>query len=124
LFLAGAAVGRAADAWKVWKDNDTLTAAELNGNFATLDNRLKAVEAPQTRCVRVHLTTTQTTQTVYTRLDFAQDGVEFNPGQEFETATDIFTVKAAGFYTLTCGIAVPTTAAGTYVAAVIRVNGV
>src|SRR5262249_25312179 len=91
--------------------------------FAALDTRVGALEAPTTGLLRVHLTANQTLPAGSTRLDFSRDGVEFDVGQEFDTATDLFTAKAAGYYTITCNATVPTSAAGVYTVVQIQVNG-
>src|SRR5262249_15167639 len=112
-----------AGAWTIWNDGDVLRAADLNANFATLDARLKALEAPASGLVRVHLTTSQNLAAGATRIDYSRDGVEFDVGQEFDTATDLFTAKAAGYYSLTCNATIPTTTAGVYSVIQIHVNG-
>src|SRR4051794_20155479 len=102
LLLVAAAVSRAAGSLTTWADGDVLHAADLNANFAGLDARLKALEAPASGLLRVHLTANQNLASGATRLDYSRDGVEFDVGQEFDTATDLFTAKAAGYYSLTC----------------------
>jgi hypothetical protein len=42
--LGAAAIGYAGPTLHVWKDGDTLTAADLNGNFTALDTRIAALE--------------------------------------------------------------------------------
>ncbi len=107
----------------IFSPNTVISSAQVNANFAALDTRLGAVEAPTSGLLRVHLTANQTLAAGSTRLDFSRDGVEFDVGQEFDTATDLFTAKAAGYYSITCNATVPTTVAGVYTVVQIRVNG-
>lgn len=107
----------------IFSPNTLISSAQVNANFAGLDSRLGALEAPTTGLLRVHLTANQTLPAGSTRLDFSRDGVEFDVGQEFDTATDLFTAKAAGYYSITCNATVPTTTAGTYTVVQIQVNG-
>jgi len=107
----------------IFSPNTLISSAQVNANFAGLDSRLGALEAPTTGLLRVHLTANQTLPAGSTRLDFSRDGVEFDVGQEFDTATDLFTAKAAGYYSITCNATVPTTTAGIYTVVQIQVNG-
>jgi hypothetical protein len=107
----------------IFSPNTLISSAQVNANFAGLDSRLGALEAPTTGLLRVHLTANQTLPAGSTRLDFSRDGVEFDVGQEFDTATDLFTTKAAGYYSITCNATVPTTTAGVYTVVQIQVNG-
>jgi hypothetical protein len=107
----------------VFSPNTVISSAQVNGNFAALDTRLNALEAPQTGLLRVHLSANQTLPAGMTRLDYSRDGVEFDVGQEFDTATDLFTAKAAGYYSITCNATIPTTGAGVYSVVQIQVNG-
>ena len=107
----------------IFSPNTLISSAQVNANFAGLDSRLGALEAPTTGLLRVHLTANQTLPAGSTRLDFSRDGVEFDVGQEFDTATDLFTAKAAGYYSITCNATVPTTAPGVYTVVQIQVNG-
>jgi hypothetical protein len=107
----------------IFSPNTVISSAQVNANFAGLDSRLGALEAPTTGLLRVHLTANQTLPAGSTRLDFSRDGVEFDVGQEFDTATDLFTTKAAGYYSITCNATVPTTTAGVYTVVQIQVNG-
>ena len=107
----------------VFSPNTVISSAQVNANFAGLDTRLGALEAPTTGLLRVHLTATQALPVGSTRLDFSRDGVEFDVGQEFDTATDLFTAKAAGYYSITCDATIPTTSAGVYTVVQIQVNG-
>jgi hypothetical protein len=107
----------------IFSPNTVISSAQVNMNFAGLDSRLGALEAPTTGFVRVHLTANQTLPAGSTRLDFSREGVEFDVGQEFDTATDLFTAKAAGYYSITCNATVPTTAPGVYTVVQIQVNG-
>jgi hypothetical protein len=107
----------------IFSPNTLISSAQVNANFAGLDSRLGALEAPTTGLLRVHLTANQTLPAGSTRLDFSRDGVEFDVGQEFDTATDLFTAKAAGYYSITCNATVPTTTAGVYTVVQIQVNG-
>jgi hypothetical protein len=108
----------------IFSPNTLISSAQVNGNFAALDTRLNALEAPATGLLRVHLTATQNLPVGSTRLDFSRDGVEFDVGQEFDTATDLFTAKAAGYYSLTCNASIPTSAAGVYSVMQLQVNGI
>jgi hypothetical protein len=107
----------------IFSPNTVISSAQVNMNFAGLDSRLTALETPATGLLRVHLTANQTLPTGSTRLDFSRDGVDFDVGQEFDTATDLFTAKAAGYYSITCNATVPTTTAGIYTVVQIQVNG-
>ncbi len=107
----------------VFSPNTVISSAQVNGNFAALDTRLNALEAPQTGLLRVHLTANQNVPAASTRLDYSRDGVEFDVGQEFDTATDLFTAKAGGYYSITCNATIPTTGLGVYTVVQIQVNG-
>ena len=108
----------------VFSPNTLISSAQVNANFTALDTRLNALEAPTTGLLRVHLTATQNLPVGATRLDFSRDGVEFDVGQEFDTATDLFTAKAAGYYSLTCNASIPTSTAGVYSVMQLRINGI
>jgi hypothetical protein len=107
----------------IFSPSTVISSAQVNANFAGLDSRLGALEAPTTGLLRVHLTANQTLPAGSTRLDFSRDGVDFDVGQEFDSATDLFTAKAAGYYSITCNATVPTTVAGVYTVVQIQVNG-
>lgn len=108
----------------IFSPNTTISSSQVNANFSGLDSRLTTLETPLTGFMRVHLTATQTLPVGTTRFDYSRDGVEFDVGQEFDTATDLFTAKAAGFYTVTCDATIPTAALGVYTVVQIQVNGV
>ena len=107
----------------VFSPNTLISSGQVNTNFAALDMRLNALEAPSSGLLRVHLTANQNLPVGSTRLDYSRDGVEFDVGQEFDTATDLFTAKAAGYYSLTCNASIPTSAAGVYSVIQLQVNG-
>lgn len=107
----------------VFSPNTVISSAQVNANFTALDTRLNALEAPQTGLLRVHLTASQNLPVGPTRLDYSRDGVEFDVGQEFDTATDLFTAKAAGYYSITCNATIPTSGPGVYTVVQIQVNG-
>jgi hypothetical protein len=107
----------------IFSPNTVISSSQVNANFAGLDSRVTALEVPTTGFMRVHLTANQNLPVGATRFDYSRDGVEFDVGQEFDTATDLFTAKAAGFYTVTCDATIPTSASVVYTVVQIQVNG-
>jgi len=108
----------------MFSPNTVISSSQVNANFSALDSRIAALETPATGFMRVHLTANQTLPVNSTRFDYSRDGVEFDVGQEFDTATDLFTAKAPGFYTVTCNATIPSAAAGVYTVVQIQVNGI
>ena len=107
-----------------FKDGDTLTAAQLNQNFADLETRMKAVEATVHPISAFHaiLSTAQSIPTTL-RTTIAFDQVEFDLANEYNKTTGGFTATQAGVYAFSCAFEIQADVSGNFFA-VIRKNGV
>jgi hypothetical protein len=102
VLAVGAGAVAYANAPHAWSDGDTLTAVDLNGNFAALDGRITALEQPAPRsAVLAHKTTAQTVAAnTGSVLTFGSESFDVN--NEFDPATGSFTAKRDGYYHVDC----------------------
>jgi C1q domain len=124
LVSGGAVAWAAAGSLHTWSAGDTLSAADLNGNFNNLQGQITtAALAPRTpSAFRAWLTTAQSVpSTVGTLVAF--DHVAHDLGSEYNAGTGTFTAKQAGLYHVQCGISFLSTPAGTRCAVIVFKNG-
>jgi len=85
---------------KTWNPGDSLSATDLNANFAALDARISALEAKKSA---FHAWLSNPTTLVgQTKVVFNQ--VDYDLGGEYNSATGTFTAKQPGTYIVKCGV--------------------
>jgi len=90
-----------------WSSGQTLTAANLNGNFSYLQGQITtAALAPRTpSAFRATLSSTSgITIPSQSNTKVVFDNVLFDLGSEYSASTGIFTPQNAGVYLITCGV--------------------
>lgn len=81
---------------KTWDADDVLTAADLNGNFADLEERLLPLEAQGTRVSVSGVTPFTATAQTFTRVPYSTEKID--DLNEFSPVTNTFTASQGGDY--------------------------
>jgi hypothetical protein len=110
VLVGAAAVAIAATPLHTWATGDTLTAADLNGNFKALDDRLTALEAQARPPSAFHATLTTATSiptgalttVIFDHVDYDLAKTAAGGSAEYSPVTGAFVPKAAGVYLINC----------------------
>jgi hypothetical protein len=114
LLLGGGAVAWASGL-HVWGTGDKLSATDLNGNFAYLNDQITLLEKqlPTPSAFRAEITVAPTTVPTNVGPALLFDSTKFDLNAEYTAATGTFSPKQAGVYFVQCSVdwgpTVPTT---------------
>ncbi len=99
-----------ADSLHTWNSGDTLQATDLNGNFASLQTQITALQsqAHPASAFRADLSAPLTVLKADSATTIKPGTVGFDLGSEYSPTTGVFTPKSAGTYLMSCFLQWPT----------------
>jgi hypothetical protein len=123
----GVVLGGGAVAWAAglvtWTTGTTLTAADLNNNFAYLQSEITTTAYGARTPSAFHATlSTPTTIASGTNTSVVFDTLEYDLGSEYSTTAGTFTVAHGGVYLVHCGVSYSSPATADWYAQLVK-NG-